>query len=321
MDGERIYQELQHFHAISSTKVCFRDLVGCDELKQEILDIVHFFKNQKLYEELGAKMIKGALLVGPPGTGKKLFAEATAVESGISFLSVSASNFIGVGPSGMRSLFSQAQRSAPCILFIDEFNAIATDQNHRDALNQFLLEMDLLKSTTGVIIFAGTNMVERLEKILLMPGRFECQIKIDTPDIQGCSQFLQTKRKMIIDPQASNSFTALATGANNETVFSAVSNLSESFAALTTGANNETGFSEAALIGVEKKTDGHFGWIMSMGASVDKNMTECLGIRTGALEELAVIGPRRDRIPVFMTRLDGSTGGFSINLNSYCSKL
>lgn len=175
----------------------FTDVAGMDEAKQEILEFVSFLKNPEKYKRLGAKIPKGALLVGPPGTGKTLIARATAGEAGVPFFSISGSDFIemfaGVGPARVRDLFTQARASAPCIIFIDEIDAVgrARSKNgfHNDerenTLNQLLVEMDGFDTGTGVVVLAGTNRPDVLDKALLRPGRFDRQIGIDKPDIKG----------------------------------------------------------------------------------------------------------------------------------------
>lgn len=179
------------------TKTSFSDVAGMDEAKLEIMEFVSFLKNPEKYKRLGAKIPKGALLVGPPGTGKTLIARATAGEAGVPFFSISGSDFIemfvGVGPSRVRDLFSQARENAPCIIFIDEIDAVGRARSrgafHNDerenTLNQLLVEMDGFTTTTGVVVLAGTNRADVLDKALLRPGRFDRQIYIDKPDIKG----------------------------------------------------------------------------------------------------------------------------------------
>ncbi|XXG54563.1 hypothetical protein AAC387_Pa03g2410 [Persea americana] len=195
----------------SKNKVFFKDVAGCDEAKQEIMEFVHFLKNPKKYEELGAKIPKGAILVGPPGTGKTLLAKATAGESGVPFLSISGSDFmemfVGVGPSRVRSLFLEARQCAPSIIFIDEIDAIGrargrggltgANDERESTLNQLLVEMDGFGTTSGVVVLAGTNRPDILDKALLRPGRFDRQITIDKPDIKGRDQIFQIYLKKI----------------------------------------------------------------------------------------------------------------------------
>lgn len=179
------------------TGTTFSDVAGMDEAKQEIMEFVSFLKNPDKYKRLGAKIPKGALLVGPPGTGKTLIARATAGEAGVPFFSISGSDFIemfvGVGPSRVRDLFAQARENAPCIIFIDEIDAVGRARSrgafHNDerenTLNQLLVEMDGFSTTAGVVVLAGTNRADVLDKALLRPGRFDRQIYIDKPDIKG----------------------------------------------------------------------------------------------------------------------------------------
>ncbi|KAI3461569.1 hypothetical protein Pfo_018232 [Paulownia fortunei] len=195
----------------AKNKVYFKDVAGCDEAKQEIMEFVHFLKNPKKYEELGAKIPRGALLVGPPGTGKTLLAKATAGESDVPFLSISGSDFmemfVGVGPSRVRNLFQEARQCAPSIIFIDEIDAIGrargrggfsgSNDERESTLNQLLVEMDGFGTTSGVVVLAGTNRPDILDKALLRPGRFDRQISIDKPDIKGRDQIFQIYLKRI----------------------------------------------------------------------------------------------------------------------------
>lgn len=177
----------------------FSQVAGLDEAKLEVMEFVDFLKNPSHYESLGAKIPKGALLVGPPGTGKTLLAKATAGEANVPFFSMSGSDFIemfvGVGPSRVRDLFSQARSSAPCIVFIDEIDAIGKargrggmaggNDERENTLNALLVEMDGFSSSTGVVVLAGTNRADVLDRALLRPGRFDRQINIDKPDMRG----------------------------------------------------------------------------------------------------------------------------------------
>ncbi|CAA2981649.1 ATP-dependent zinc metalloprotease FTSH 10, mitochondrial-like [Olea europaea subsp. europaea] len=195
----------------SKNKIYFKDVAGCDEAKQEIMEFVHFLKNPKKYEELGAKIPKGALLVGPPGTGKTLLAKATAGESGVPFLSISGSDFlemfVGVGPSRVRNLFQEARQCSPSIIFIDEIDAIGrargrggfsgSNDERESTLNQLLVEMDGFGTTSGVVVLAGTNRPDILDNALLRPGRFDRQISIDKPDIKGRDQIFRIYLKKI----------------------------------------------------------------------------------------------------------------------------
>lgn len=180
-------------------KISFKDVAGVDEAKKEIMEFVDFLKNQTRFTKLGAKIPKGALLVGPPGTGKTLLAKATAGEASVPFYSISGSDFIemfvGVGPSRVRDLFREARANAPCIVFIDEIDAVARTRSkgqfsggndeRENTLNQLLVEMDGFNSTEGVVVLAGTNRADILDKAILRPGRFDRQITVEKPDIKG----------------------------------------------------------------------------------------------------------------------------------------
>lgn len=177
--------------------VKFADVAGCEEAKLEILEFVNFLKNPQQYIELGAKIPKGAMLTGPPGTGKTLLAKATAGEAGVPFITVSGSEFlemfVGVGPSRVRDMFATARKNAPCILFIDEIDAVGRKRGGRamsnseaeNTLNQLLVEMDGFNTTSGVVVLAATNRVDILDSALLRPGRFDRQIFVGNPDIKG----------------------------------------------------------------------------------------------------------------------------------------
>src|SRR5919108_5097654 len=179
-------------------KVTFADVAGCDEAKQELEEIIDFLKDPQKFQRLGGRLPKGALLVGPPGTGKTLLAKAVAGEAGRPFFSMSGSDFVemfvGVGASRVRDLFEQGKAHAPCIIFIDEIDAVG---RHRGAglggghdereqtLNQLLVEMDGFESNDGVILIAATNRPDVLDPALLRPGRFDRQIVVDAPDLRG----------------------------------------------------------------------------------------------------------------------------------------
>ena len=178
--------------------ITFADVAGLDEAKVEVMEIVDFLKNPKKYTALGGKIPKGALLVGPPGTGKTLLAKAMAGEAQVPFFSLSGSDFVemfvGVGASRVRDLFKQAREKAPCIIFIDEIdaigrargrNAIMSNDERENTLNQLLVEMDGFGGDTGIIILAATNRPDVLDSALLRPGRFDRQISIDKPDVKG----------------------------------------------------------------------------------------------------------------------------------------
>uniref|UniRef100_A0A0N5AUQ6 AAA domain-containing protein n=1 Tax=Syphacia muris TaxID=451379 RepID=A0A0N5AUQ6_9BILA len=180
-------------------KVAFKDVAGCEEAKIEIMEFVNFLKNPQQYKSLGAKIPKGALLTGPPGTGKTLLAKATAGEANVPFLSVSGSEFlemyVGVGPARVRDMFAEARKNSPCILFIDEIDAVGrkrgrnlggSHSEQENTLNQLLVEMDGFSTDeASVIVIAATNRVDILDPALLRPGRFDRQIYIPVPDIKG----------------------------------------------------------------------------------------------------------------------------------------
>merc|ERR1719445_1877523 len=179
--------------------VAFKDVAGCEEAKIEIMEFVNFLKNPAQYTDLGAKIPKGAILTGPPGTGKTLLAKATAGEANVPFISVSGSEFlemfVGVGPARVRDMFATARKSAPCILFIDEIDAVGRKRGGRNiggqseaenTLNQLLVEMDGFNTgQTNVIVLAATNRMDILDSALLRPGRFDRQIYVPAPDIKG----------------------------------------------------------------------------------------------------------------------------------------
>ena len=188
----------QLFDKDLKVNITFSDVAGLDEAKVEVMEIVDFLKNPKKYTALGGKIPKGALLVGPPGTGKTLLAKAMAGEAKVPFFSLSGSDFVemfvGVGASRVRDLFKQAREKAPCIIFIDEIdaigrargrNAIMSNDERENTLNQLLVEMDGFGGDTGIIILAATNRPDVLDSALLRPGRFDRQISIDKPDLKG----------------------------------------------------------------------------------------------------------------------------------------
>lgn len=188
----------QLFDKGTKVNITFKDVAGLDEAKQEVMEIVDFLKNPKKYTALGGKIPKGALLVGPPGTGKTLLAKAMAGEAQVPFFSMSGSDFVelfvGVGASRVRDLFKQAREKAPCIIFIDEIDAIGrargknmmmSNDERENTLNQLLVEMDGFGGDTGIIILAATNRPDVLDTALLRPGRFDRQISIDKPDVKG----------------------------------------------------------------------------------------------------------------------------------------
>ena len=191
-----------------STGVTFADVAGQDEAKESLQEMVDFLNNPKKYTSIGAKLPKGALLVGPPGTGKTLLAKAVAGEAGVPFFSLAGSDFVemfvGVGASRVRDLFKEAQKQAPCIIFIDEIDAIGKSRDSRfgggndereQTLNQLLAEMDGFDSSKGVLILAATNRPEVLDKALLRPGRFDRRIIADRPDLKGRVETLKVHAK------------------------------------------------------------------------------------------------------------------------------
>ncbi|XP_054721107.1 AFG3-like protein 2 [Uloborus diversus] len=209
--------------------VKFRDVAGCEEAKVEIMEFVNFLKNPQQYIELGAKIPKGAILTGPPGTGKTLLAKATAGEANVPFITVSGSEFlemfVGVGPSRVRDMFSLARKNAPCILFIDEIDAVGRKRGGRsfgghseqeNTLNQLLVEMDGFNTTTNVVVLAATNRVDILDQALLRPGRFDRQIFVPAPDIKGRASIfkvhLQPLKTLIDKMDLSRKMAALTPG-------------------------------------------------------------------------------------------------------------
>lgn len=189
-------------------KVNFKDVAGADEAKQELEEVVEFLKHPKKYNDLGARIPKGVLLFGPPGTGKTLLARAVAGEAGVPFFSISGSDFVemfvGVGASRVRDLFEQAKKNAPCIVFIDEIDAVGRQRGagvggghdeREQTLNQLLVEMDGFAANEGIIIIAATNRPDILDPALLRPGRFDRQIVVDKPDVRGRLAILKVHSK------------------------------------------------------------------------------------------------------------------------------
>ena len=208
-----------------STGVTFNDVAGQDEAKESLQEVVDFLHNSKRYTDIGAKLPKGALLVGPPGTGKTLLAKAVAGEAGVPFFSLAGSDFVemfvGVGASRVRDLFKEAQKMAPCIIFIDEIDAIGKSRDSRygggndereQTLNQLLAEMDGFDTSKGLLILAATNRPEVLDKALLRPGRFDRRIIVDKPDLKGRLETLKVHSKDVkMDESVDFDALALAT--------------------------------------------------------------------------------------------------------------
>lgn len=208
-----------------STGVTFKDVAGQDEAKESLQEVVDFLHNPKRYTDIGAKLPKGALLVGPPGTGKTLLAKAVAGEAGVPFFSLAGSDFVemfvGVGASRVRDLFKEAQKMAPCIIFIDEIDAIGKSRDSRygggndereQTLNQLLAEMDGFDTSKGLLMLAATNRPEVLDKALLRPGRFDRRIIVDKPDLKGRLETLKVHSKDVkMDESVDLDALALAT--------------------------------------------------------------------------------------------------------------
>jgi cell division protease FtsH len=199
----------------SKTKVRFADVAGIDEAKDELMEVVRFLRDPERFRKLGGKIPKGVLIVGAPGTGKTLLAKAVAGEAGVPFLSISGSEFVemfvGVGAARVRDLFAQAQKLAPCIIFIDELDALgkarsiaglSSNDEREQTLNQLLVQMDGFDTQSGIIILAATNRPEILDPALLRPGRFDRHVAIDRPDIKGREQILKVHtREVVLAPE------------------------------------------------------------------------------------------------------------------------
>ena len=243
--------------------VAFKDVAGCEEAKVEIMEFVNFLKNPEQYEKLGAKIPKGAILSGPPGTGKTLLAKATAGEAGVPFFTISGSEFlemfVGVGPARVRDLFAEARKNTPCIIFIDEIDAVGRarsksgsmgggNDERENTLNQMLVEMDGFGDSTNVVVLAGTNRQDVLDPALLRPGRFDRQIAIDLPDIKGRVSIFKVHLKPIKTED----------GADIEAIARKLSSLTPGFS----GADIANICNEAALIAArnldESVTIKHF---------------------------------------------------------------
>ncbi|HMV77646.1 MAG TPA: ATP-dependent zinc metalloprotease FtsH [Leptospiraceae bacterium] len=194
----------------SKIKITFQDVAGCEEAKTELVEIIDFLKDPKKFQAIGARIPKGVLLVGPPGTGKTLLAKAVAGEAGVPFFSISGSDFVemfvGVGASRVRDLFEQGKRNAPCIIFIDEIDAVGRlrgagmgggHDEREQTLNQMLVEMDGFEANEGVIVIAATNRADVLDPALLRPGRFDRQVVVDLPDVKGREEILKVHSKKV----------------------------------------------------------------------------------------------------------------------------
>src|SRR5690606_18421951 len=200
------------FDSMDGQQLTFKDVAGLDEAKEEVVEIVEFLKNPKKFTKLGGKLPKGVLLVGPPGTGKTLLAKAVAGEAGVPFFSLSGSDFVemfvGVGAARVRDLFRQAKEKAPCIIFIDEIDAIGrsrgrgmmmgANDERENTLNQLLVEMDGFNTDKGVIIMAATNRPDVLDSALLRPGRFDRQVLIDKPDRREREEIFKVHTRELI---------------------------------------------------------------------------------------------------------------------------
>lgn len=235
---------------VERTKITFEDVAGVDEEKEELQEIVEFLKTPKKFTDMGARIPKGVLLVGPPGTGKTLLAKAVAGEAGVPFFIISGSDFVemfvGVGASRVRDLFEEAKKNAPCIIFIDEIDAVGRQRGaglggghdeREQTLNQLLVEMDGFGTNEGVIVLAATNRPDVLDKALLRPGRFDRQIVVSAPDVKAREQILEVhsrKKKLADDVD-------LKTIARNTSGFS--------------GADLENILNEAALLAARRNLD------------------------------------------------------------------
>ncbi len=240
------------FDGTSKVNITFQDVAGLNEAKDEVMEVVDFLKNPKKYTALGGKIPKGVLLVGPPGTGKTLLAKAVAGEAGVPFFSISGSDFVemfvGVGASRVRDLFRQAREKAPCIVFIDEIDAIGRargrgamqggNDERENTLNQLLVEMDGFSTDKGVIMMAATNRADILDSALMRPGRFDRQIGIDLPDLGGREQIFNVHLRNI--------------KINADVTASALAELTPGFA----GADIANVCNEAALIAARRDKTG-----------------------------------------------------------------
>src|SRR5271155_3446197 len=249
----------KRFNSETDVRTKFSDVAGMDEAKVEIMEFVSFLKDPTKYQNLGAKIPRGAILSGPPGTGKTLLAKATAGESGVPFYSVSGSEFVemfvGVGPSRVRDLFANARKNTPCIIFIDEIDAIGKSRakqnfgggndERESTLNQILTEMDGFNTSEQVVVLAGTNRPDVLDKALMRPGRFDRHITIDRPTMDGRKQIFMVHLKKIV------------THVDREYLTGRLSALTPGFS----GADIANCCNEAALIGMKIPPSLHLCWI------------------------------------------------------------
>lgn len=270
--------------AEESLKTRFRDVAGCEESKDELVEVVDFLRNKEKYVAIGGKIPKGVLLVGPPGTGKTLMARAVAGEAGVTFFRMSGADFVemfvGVGAARVRDLFRQAREKAPCIIFIDELDAIgksraaslSTNDEREQTLNQLLVEMDGFDATAGVIMLAASNRPEVLDPALLRPGRFDRQVLVDRPDLLG--------REAILRIHAAN--VKLDDSVNLEEIARATPGF--------VGADLATIINEAALLAVR---DGR-------GAVLPKDLLEAIEKTSIGLEKKSrIINPREREIVAY----------------------
>jgi cell division protease FtsH len=194
----------------ATTPPPFQDVAGCDEAKEEVKELVDFLKDPQKFQKLGGRIPRGVLLVGPPGTGKTLLAKAIAGEAKVPFFSISGSDFVemfvGVGAARVRDMFEQAKKSAPCIIFIDEIDAVGRhrgaglgggNDEREQTLNQMLVEMDGFETNLGVIVMAATNRPDILDPALLRPGRFDRQVYVTLPDVRGREQILNVHMRKV----------------------------------------------------------------------------------------------------------------------------
>jgi cell division protease FtsH len=259
-------------YVVTDTKVTFKDVAGVEEAKFELQELVAFLRDPKSYGRLGARVPKGVLLVGPPGTGKTLLAKAVAGEAGVPFFSISGSEFVemfvGVGAARVRDLFEQARKAAPCIIFIDELDALGrsrvaggfggTDEKEQ-TLNQLLAELDGFDPSTGVILLAATNRPEILDPALLRAGRFDRQVLVDRPDRKGRLEILQVHARKVqlasdIDLDAIAGLTTGFTGADIANLVNEAAIVATRRNAAAIGLNDFTEAIERIVAGLEKKS-------------------------------------------------------------------